>query len=90
MTMEETSSENEHEESISAICCENNHLSFQIDNDYVKYNGHSHSIPHVGIIPQDIELVNPHISSQTQYADLGYAPPPIDRDIIVLVQSFLI
>ncbi|NRA11722.1 MAG: hypothetical protein HRT57_07195 [Crocinitomicaceae bacterium] len=84
-------SDNENEgETISQVCCETDHLAFEIDNDYVKYAMHDHDIQQVDIIPMDVVLATAQLRAKPQYQDLGYSPPPLDRDIIVLIQSFLI
>lgn len=90
MSMDKAPVRNDNEESFSTLCCENEHLSFQVDNDYLKYNKHAQYIPQMDIVPVDIELATEFTCNQPKYEEMGYSPPPIDRDIVVLVQSFLI
>lgn len=78
------------EETISALCCENHRLTFEIDNDFSKYSKHIQFLPQMDIVPMDVERVTTQMCNQPKYEDLGYSPPPLDRDIILLVQSFLI
>lgn len=77
-------------ESISALCCENHRLTFEIDNDYSKHSQHDQFLPQMDVVPTDVEMVLAQTCNQPKYEDLGYSPPPLDRDIIVLVQSYLI
>lgn len=90
MGMDNSSNDSNQGETIEAVCCENDHLSFEIDDDYLKHNKHVPFIPQMDVIPMDMELVIAQLCNQPNYEDLGYSPPPLDRDIIVLVQSFLI
>ena len=90
MRMDQDSNDENQGESIAPICCETDHVAFEIDNDYVKYNSHDHELQIVDFIPMDVELTIPQFRAKPNYQDLGYSPPPLDRDIIVLIQSFRI
>ena len=90
MQMDQDSNDENQDESIAPICCETDHVAFEINNDYVKYNSHDHELQSVDFIPMDVELTIAQFRAKPNYQDLGYSPPPLDRDIIVLVQSFLI
>lgn len=90
MQMDQDSNGENEGESVAAICCETDHVAFEIDNDYLKYNSHDHELLNMDFIPMDVELAIAQFRVRPNYQDLGYSPPPLDRDIIVLVQSFLI
>jgi hypothetical protein len=71
-------------------CCDNKHLSFQIDDDYNDYQVQDFSTNVVAVIPPAaLELCIVECSN-VDYNFIGYSPPPIERDIIVLNQTFLI
>lgn len=90
MQMDKGSDSESEGESIAPICCETDHVAFEINNDYVKYNSHNQDLQSMDFIPTDVELATAQFRVKPNYQDLGYSPPPLDRDIIVLVQSFLI
>lgn len=77
------------QESISKVCCENEHLSFELDNDFVKYI--AQATVFIDNIKFPIAILEDHIFiDEKEYEFIGYSPPPINRDIIILHESFLI
>lgn len=70
-------------------CCENHHLSFEISDDFKDVQSASffyvpcHSFP-------SIEGQSLFFSQEKEYDFIGYSPPPLYRDIVLLKESFLI
>ena len=78
-----------HQESISKICCENDHLSFELDNDFVKHI--AQPLVFIDNVNLPVAILEEYAYvEETKYEFLGYSPPPVHRDIIVLHESFLI
>jgi hypothetical protein len=76
-------------ESFSRVCCSNDHISFELNEDYnVDQVLAPAFISNFSIPVSVIEEYN--FIDEIGYSFLGYSPPPIDRDIVVFYQSFLI
>lgn len=71
-------------------CCDNKHLSFQIDDDYNDYQVQDFGTNVIAVIPPAALELSIVEFSNVDYNFIGYSPPPIERDIIVLNQTFLI
>ena len=77
------------QETFSRVCCSNEHMAFELNEDYSVDQAQAptfisnFSIP-VSII-EEYEFID-----ETEYSFLGYSPPPLERDIVVFYQSFLI
>jgi hypothetical protein len=76
-------------ESFSRVCCSNEHLSFELDEDFNVDQVVTTAFISYFTIPtsliEEYEFVN-----DITYSFLGYSPPPFERDIIIFNQSFLI
>lgn len=76
-------------ESFSRVCCSNEHLSFELDEDFNVDQAVTTAFISCFTIPTSLiekyEFVN-----DITYSFLGYSPPPLERDIIIFNQSFLI
>lgn len=71
-------------------CCDNHHLSFQIDDDYNDHQTQVFGTYLTAFVPSAILEVSLFEVTDFSYEFIGYSPPPNDRDYIVLNQSFLI
>lgn len=90
MNMDKGPENSEKEPIYKKHCCDNEHLSFEIDNDFNDYQPHEFNANGVASIPPSLlELAIIEVS-EVDYNFIGYSPPPIERDIIVLNQTFLI
>lgn len=89
MKMEAKIACDNHPVSISKVCCENERLSFEMNNDYVKYI--AQPLVFIDNVKLPIAILEEYsYIEETKYEFLGYSPPPINRDIIILHESFLI
>lgn len=76
-------------ESFSRVCCSNEHLSFELEEDFnvdqVAANSFISSFTFLTSVITEYEFVD-----ETTYSFLGYSPPPLERDIVIFNQSFVI
>ncbi|XOV67556.1 MAG: hypothetical protein ACFHU9_18230 [Fluviicola sp.] len=71
-------------------CCDNHHLSFQIDDDYNDHQAHTVQLLTNEVLPSLELKIQSFFLSSDKFEFIGYSPPPYYKDFIVLNQSFLI
>lgn len=76
--------------SFNKHCCDNQHLSFQIDDDYNDYQAQDFGTNVIAFIPPTSLILSLVEFSDVDYNFIGYSPPPLEQDIVVLNQTFLI
>jgi len=80
---------NTDQETFSEVCCTNEHDSFQLDDDFVKHLVHYAVFINNAVIPEKV-VETVFIQSPAKREFIGYSPPLIEANKIVLHQSFLI
>ncbi len=74
---------------ISQVCCENEHLGFQISDDYNDYQAASFQFISNSSFPE-IEVEYISFPQERDYVFFGYSPPPLTENILLVKESFLI
>lgn len=74
---------------ISQVCCENEHLGFQISDDYNDYQAANFQFISNSSFPE-IEVDHISFTQERDYVFLGYFPPPRIENILLVKESFLI
>jgi len=80
---------NDETPSFKRLCCSSERSNFQLDDDYVKYESQAIALIGDFSFPEAVFTVEAFIE-ETKYEFLGYSPPPVYEDIVILYQSFLI
>lgn len=75
---------------IKKHCCDNEHLSFEINDDYNSDQATSFVFAVTAILPAPFSYDLVETRLDERYEFLGYSPPPVHGDIIIFNQTFLI
>ena len=73
----------------SQICCENEHLGFQISDDYNDYQAATFQFISNSSFPE-LELDYASFPQEKEYSFIGYSPPPRFENLLLVKESFLI
>lgn len=76
-------------ESFSRVCCSNEHVSFELGDDYRVDQVHAPAFVSNFTIPQSAIKEYEFVIERT-YSFLGYSPPPLEKNLVIINQSFLI
>lgn len=71
-------------------CCDNDHLSFEITDDYNSNSSLCFDLHPAAIIPVTFDYAFIDLILLSRYEFIGYSPPPSQHDIILFNQTFLI
>lgn len=89
MTMGKHLNHNE-QPSFTRICCENEHIGFQIDDDYNHFELQGFTPQIVAVAPPTVVKAVIDNIDEVRYECIGYSPPPLEIDLNILYQTFLI
>ncbi|MCJ8289257.1 MAG: hypothetical protein HRT58_08195 [Crocinitomicaceae bacterium] len=85
----EINSSNESSTYLSEVCCENQHLGFNISDDYNDYQATNFQFISNSSFPE-LEVNYISFTQDRDYCFLGYSPPPRFENILLVKESFLI
>lgn len=74
---------------LSEACCENQHLGFQISDDYNDYQAPNFQFISNNYFPE-LEVDYTSFTQEQDYNFIGYSPPPRIENILLIKESFLI
>ncbi len=71
-------------------CCENEYQSFQLTNEFVKEASSITFSVNVALAFVNVDTFLERFSTGTPHSFIDYSPPPLEQDLQVLFQTFLI